>query len=220
VRLPFTIAQFLSVFRTYNEAVWPLQWVLYGLALVALLLLCLPVRHAGRYISAILAFLWAWMAVMYHWLHFAPINPAATLFACLFLVEAGVLSWVGSAHGGLCFGWPGGARGMVGVLLVLYALGIYPVLNAWLGHTYPASPTFGLPCPTTIFTLGLLCFLALPFSRWILVVPIFWAVVGSTAALWLAVPQDLGLLVAGLAGVALAMRRQRTEPGAGAGPSS
>jgi hypothetical protein len=36
VRLPFTIDQFLDVFRRYNSAVWPSQLVLLGLAVAAL----------------------------------------------------------------------------------------------------------------------------------------------------------------------------------------
>ena len=39
------------------------------------------------------------------------------------------------------------------------ALVAYPVLSAMLGREFPEMPTFGLPCPTTIFTLGLLAFL-------------------------------------------------------------
>ena len=43
----------------------------------------------SRWIVAILALFWGWMAVAYHFAYFARINPAAWLFAGLFLVQAG-----------------------------------------------------------------------------------------------------------------------------------
>jgi hypothetical protein len=81
--------------------------------------------------------------------------------------------------------------------LIVYALAVYPALGEAFGAGYPAAPTFGLPCPTTIFTIGVLL-LAKTDVRAILVVPILWAAVGSVAAFTLGVYQDLGLLVAGV----------------------
>jgi hypothetical protein len=67
-------------------------------------------------------------------------------------------------------------------VLIGYSLGIYPLLSLWLG-AYPAVPTFGAPCPTTIFTIGLLCFLRPPFPWYVLAVPILWSAVGSLAVI-------------------------------------
>jgi hypothetical protein len=34
---------------------------------------------------------------------------------------------------------------------------VYPLLGIRFGHSYPRAPLFGVaPCPTTIFTFGLL----------------------------------------------------------------
>ncbi|TAK43341.1 MAG: hypothetical protein EPO27_15235 [Betaproteobacteria bacterium] len=74
------------------------------------------------------------------------------------------------------------------------------------GHLYPETPTFGLPCPTATFTIGVLAFLSAPIPRSVFIVPILWSAVGVQAAFLLGVPQDLGLGVAGLAGLALALR--------------
>jgi hypothetical protein len=47
--------------------------------------------------------------------------------------------------------------GTCGALLVFYAMVIYPLLDSVLGHGSPQAPLFGVtPCPTTIFTFGLL----------------------------------------------------------------
>src|SRR5665647_2806931 len=64
-----------------------------------------------------------------------------------------------------------------------------------LGHHYPAAPTFGLPCPTTIFTFGVLLMAARPLPWLVLVAPMVWAAIGAAAAFSLGVTQDIGLLV-------------------------
>lgn len=90
--------------------------------------------------------------------------------------------------------------------LILFSLLVYPALGWVLGHRYPASPSFGLPCPTTIFTIGLLMFAKAPVPWSVYVVPLLWAAVGSTAAVTLGVYQDLGLLVAGASALLLLVR--------------
>ena len=202
--MPFTTAQFFGVFLSYNEAVWPFQLVLAALGLAAVGLLFVDRPSAGRVISAILAGLWAWMAIAYHFFFFRRINPAAWAFGALVLVEAVLFLWLGVAGRKLRFRVRADARSWAGASLLLYALVFYPLLGALSGERYLESPTFGLPCPTVIFTLGLLSFLAEPFARLILAVPILWAGVGSFGAFLLGVPQDLGLLVAGLVGLVLA----------------
>ena len=212
--MPFTVEQFFGVFREYNEAFWPLQLVLWALGLAAVGLLFARRPAAGWLIPAILSALWAWMAVAYHFLYFTRINPAAWAFGSLFLVEAALFAWMGLVRRKLRFTvpparGPGPARSCS-----CMRWSLYPLLGALLGHAYMESPTFGLPCPTTLFTLGLLLLLRRPFPRLILVVPLSWAVVGTLAALRLNVPQDFGLLAAGLAGLALAFApHRRTDAG-------
>jgi hypothetical protein len=213
MRLPFSSEQFFEVFGRYNEAVWPAQA---GLLLLALIAVAAAVRGSGsgrprRIVAAILALLWAWMGLVYHIGFFRQINPAATVFGGLFIGQAALLVWYGLRRDALHFGIPGAARGAAGAALIAYALLIYPVLGAAAGHGYPAAPTFGLPCPTTIFTLGLLLWTTRPAPWPVLIVPIAWAVVGTSAALQLGVIEDLGLPVAALV-VAVAALRDRMSP--------
>jgi hypothetical protein len=83
------------------------------------------------------------------------------------------------------------------MVLVAYAL-LYPVINAVEQVSVLRIPTFGLPCPTTIFTAGLLL-LAAPHSRTLAIVPIVWSVIGGSAAFLLGVSADYALPVAGAA---------------------
>ncbi len=100
--------------------------------------------------------------------------------------------------------------GLAGSALVVYAAVLYPLLGTALGHGYPYSPAFGLaPCPTTIFTLGLLLWTDRPVPKAVLAIPTVWALVGSMAALRLGIIEDVGLLVAALAAVSLLLYRDR-----------
>lgn len=199
--MPFTIDQFFEVFARYNGGVWPAQIVLYALALVVVIAILKAPERAGRLVSAVLTLFWAWMAIAYHLRYFAAINPAAPVFAGLFLAGAIAFALYGLTGPRLRFRQALDARGGLGWLLMLYALVGYPLIGYLLGQRYPAMPTFGLPCPTTIFTLAVLLLVRPPVPRLLFVVPILWSFLGAFAAFRLGVPEDLGLLVAGLAGL-------------------
>ncbi len=121
-------------------------------------------------------------------------------------VGAGVFAWQGVARGRLRFRFSRSARAAFGAALVVFGLVVYPAWSAFAGHRYPAMPTFGLPCPTTLFTVGMLALLERPYPRSALVVPVLWSLVGVQAAFLLGVPQDLALLVAAVFGGVLIVR--------------
>ena len=153
--LPFTPTEFFQVFRSYNQAVWPSQWLWFVLALAAVIAVRTGSRSATRAMFLVLAGLWLWMGAVYHGVFFRSINPAAVLFAALFIAQAGVLLYH-AARERVVIRPDRSPAGIVGWLIVAYGLVLYPLLGAALGHRYPASPTFGLPCPTTLYTLGVL----------------------------------------------------------------
>jgi hypothetical protein len=69
-------------------------------------------------------------------------------------------------------------------------------------------PAFGVPCPTTIFTAGLLM-LAAPPSWRLSIIPIMWSVIGGSAAFLLGVRADYVLPIAGLALAVRSIQRRR-----------
>jgi hypothetical protein len=85
---------------------------------------------------------------------------------------------------------------LVSRLLIIYALA-YPFLALVEGNTLPRSPTFGVPCPTTILTIGLLM-TAEPLPIAITIIPILWAFIGGSSAFLLGVRTDLVMLAAGV----------------------
>jgi hypothetical protein len=209
--MPFTQTQFFDVFREYNLAVWPAQLVLYALALIAIPLAARA--RSSRFVNVVLAAFWAWMAIAYHLSFFAPINRAAVGFAILFVIEALIFLWQGVIRGRIRFRAQRDLRTATGLALIVYALLLYPALGYLLGRRYPAMPTFGLPCPTTIFTFGLLLWTVLPFPRYVLVIPALWALLGTAAAISLSVAEDYGLLIAAILSLAwtAASARSRTR---------
>ncbi len=210
--LPFTIEQFYGVFRDYNAAVWPAQWFLVAMALAAVVAALRPRPWSGVAVSAILGGLWAWIAVAYHLAFFTRISPPAYGFAALSAAGALVFIWQGVIRRRLSYRWAPGLKATAGVVLIVFALVVYPVWSTYAGHPYPSTPTFGLPCPTTIFTIGLLCFAVPPTPRSPLVVPLLWSLVGAQAAFLLGVQPDLGLIAAGVVCVALLATAGR-QPG-------
>jgi hypothetical protein len=207
MNIPFTTEQFLAVFARYNVAVWPAQVFLYALALGGIVA---ARRGAGRWVWVLLAGLWAWMGLVYHWGFFASINPAAWVFGAFFLIQAALLLTVGVCRAPLAFSIRPDRFGVVGAALVVYALLVYPLIGTVAGHhVYPAAPTFGLPCPTTIFTLGLFLWADARLPLRLLVIPALWSVVGFSAAVSLSITEDYGLLVAGLVGTLMVSWRVR-----------
>ena len=203
--LPFTTEQFWQVMRSYNEGVWPAQLVLNAIAVALIVLLGVRLRSRHRWIAAGLVFLLAWTGIVYHWRYFAEVNPAAILFGLLFFAAAALIGWHGVIAQRLRFdAWHRGA-GVAGMALVLYALVVYPALGLAFGHRYPAMPTFGAPCPTTIFAMGMLAFVRTPYPRHVFVLPIAWALIGTSGAFLFGIYEDYGLAIAALIGAWLAL---------------
>lgn len=209
MNIPFTMGEFLGVFKQYNLAVWPMQVVLNLLAIVALMFAFTPARYTNKTIAGILSLFWLWMGIVYHILFFTSINPAAYLFGALFVLQGGLFVLSGALKQRLSFHYRNDARGIAGAVLIAYALLAYPLLGHALGHVYPASPTFGLPCPTTIFTLGLLLWTDTRVPRYMLVIPFIWSLIGFSAALTLGILEDTGLLVAGLVSAVMLLKNDR-----------
>lgn len=209
--IPFTIEEFLNVFRNYNVAVWPAQQILLALAVLAIVLTLKPKPLFDRLISVILALLWLWMGAVYHFYFFTRINKAAWAFGALFILQALLFLQTGAVKGRLRFRFGLNSEGVVGAALIIYALAIYPILSRLAGQSYPANPTFGLPCPTTIFALGMLLSAARQAPLHVFIIPLAWSLVGFWAALSLSMKEDLGLLGAGVLTALLLVLRKR-EP--------
>lgn len=196
--MPFTKEQFIDVFVKYNTSVFPIQAILILLACIAIVFSFKEFSFSNIYISIILAFFWLWIGVVYHLFFFARINKAAYLFGILYIIQSILFFYSGVIKDRLNFLFKPDKYGILGFIFILYGLIFYPILNRYLGHSYPASPTFGLPCPTTIFTFGLLMWTDRTMPKYILFIPLLWSFLGFFAALKYGIYADIGLLIAGV----------------------
>ena len=201
--LPFTVEQFRRVFVRYNLLVSPTQWVLYGFALLSIVIIASGHRRFYRIVYFILALFWLWSGLVYHFVFFTAINPAAYLFGGLFVTEALLLGWFVLRPSQPSFEFSNKTRFVAGAFLVCSALVIYPAISFLVGHRYPATPTFGLPCPTTLFTLGVLLWSKPRVPVRIVIIPILWSALGLTAVVQLGMYEDFLLLVSLVTGSVL-----------------
>lgn len=208
--VPFSRLQFLDVFAQYNEAMWPfalLLWIASAAAAVR------TVRGAcsARALMALLAVHWAWAGAVYHGAYFTAINPAAWLFATLFLMQAALFGWT-AWTAGFSTGRDRRHVPAVGVVVVVYALA-YPALVVAEGLSFPAMPSFGVPCPTTLFTIGVLLMLERLPAR-LAIIPVAWAFIGGSSAFLLGVRTDIALLAAALMIIVRIAKQRRGRRGA------
>jgi uncharacterized protein DUF6064 len=194
VQLPFTAEQFLDVFGAYNAALWPFivaLWLLTAWATIQLV----RGRARGTVVSLLAAAHWAWSGVIYHAMFFSRVNPAAWWFAVMFVAQAFAFVWLGVLRKRLTFEWRDGLRHGLASLFLAYSL-VYPGLVVLTGHAFPRGPAAAVPCPTTLFTTGLLLAAAPPVPRVLLIIPIAWSLIGGSAAVLLGMAPDLMLLIA------------------------
>ena len=206
---PFTLEQFLDVFRNYNQAVFPMQIVFYLIGLVAIYLAVKPNGYSNKIISGLLSFFWLWMGLIYHIIFFTTINNAAYLFGGLFIIQGVLFLIFGVFQNKLSFQFKKDKYGVTGFILIIFSLIIYPILGYLFGHIYPTSPTFGLPCPTTIFTFGILLLNEKKCPMLILIIPFVWSIIGFMAAFQFGILEDTGLVVASLITTSLFIHRNK-----------
>lgn len=197
MKLPFDSIDFFNVFGAYNRAVWPLQIVLYLLTFFALLLFFRRHKYARQAAFYLLSVLWLINGIGYHLLHFSAINKAAFVFGAMFVAQALLFAW---------YAWKlpktapeiNPVRRAASAILILYALFFYSLIGYFAGQQYPRAPIFGIaPCPTTIFTFGILL-VAERLPWYLYLIPLLWAFLGTSAAFVLGVREDFGLAAAAI----------------------
>jgi len=208
-RLPMSAEQFFDVFRAYNEAFWPapLAWSLAALVVVWVVIRAgqSATEAAGLFLAAV----WAWAGVAYHLLFLAPRNPAAWAFGAIFVLQAGIFLRGAFIRRDIVFQPRLDAYGVAGAVMIGWALIAYPLIALGLGHAYPRLPTFGVPCPTSIFTFGMLLWTVGRLPPHFLVVPLLWSLVAIGAAVNWGALEDIAMPIAAFTASAMLLLRNR-----------
>lgn len=155
--LLFAPRTYYRLFELYNLDLWPLQLLAFALGATVLVLARHRGEWAGRAIAAILLLCWLWVAWGFHWQRYASINLAAGYFALAFVVQAALLLWSGVLRGRLAPPATSRLQQRAGLVLLLFALLIFPAIGPLLGRSWTQAELFGMaPDPTALATLGVL----------------------------------------------------------------
>lgn len=209
---PFTLEEFLDMIASYNFTYWPMPLLVYALGGVAVILPVARAAYASSAVSAVLAFFWLWVGIVFNGLVFSELSPTATIFAILFVIQGILLTVMGVFRRELSFSVQADAYGLVGALTILYGMAGYPAIEYLLGRGYPQSLLLGLvPCPTIVFTLGMLLWSDTPLPKSVLVIPVLYAIAGGAIAASQGIVEDIGLIAAALTVTTMILHRDRSE---------
>jgi hypothetical protein len=211
MKTPFTTEQFFQVFEQYNLSIFPAQILILVLGLTALLLLHAKHPIRNKTIGVLLGLLWFWMGAVYHIGFFSSINKAAYAFGGLFILQGLLISYETFARGKLEFRFKGRFMDYLGYFFILYGLIIYPAISVSLEQSLSRTIALGLPCPSTILTFGFLMVTDKKLSKYLLIIPSLWAVIGLGAALNFGVYQDFMMILAAILADILLIRRKKNK---------
>jgi len=205
---PFTIKQFFSIFEYYNHSVFPVQIILFVLAITIVLTMRSQHRFKNRFVSGFLGLLWLWTGIVYHIFFFSAINKAAFGFGGLFILQGLFFLWEGMIRDRLKFEMKGSVQHYLGYFFIIYGLVIYPIVGYFIGQDMARTISAGLPCPSVILTFGFLLLTDQKRPRYLLIIPSLWALIGISAVIHLKVYQDSMMFLAAIAGDVILFRRK------------
>ena len=205
----FTHADFMAVLERYNLGIWPLQMWGYILVILALFFTFKSTKYSQKMVLGILSILWLFNGIVFSLIYWAPSHIFGYIFGVCCILQALIFLY-GLMKSDLTISFPGlNTYSWTGIIFVVYAVVGYQVLGYFLGHIYPKFFPAGLvPCPTTIFTFGIFLIIKKPIPIKYLGIPFIIALGGFLAA-YKGIYEDIGLIIAGLLGTFLIIKRQK-----------
>lgn len=192
--LLFSPQTYYRLFELHNLAWWPLHIMALAFGVAVLALGWRGGDRAGRAIAAILALSWLWVAWGFHWQRYASINLAAGYFAWAFAAQGLLLFWLGVVRGRLTPASVSSMQSRFGLGLLLFALGLVPVMGPLLGRSWTQAEVFGMaPDPTALATLGVLLLANGRRTYALYPIPVAWCLI-SGATLWAMEAPDFAIM--------------------------
>jgi hypothetical protein len=149
--------------------------------------------------------------------YFAWLNPGmdfSSAWAAVFVLEAVVFVVAGVVRRDVVFRPRRDVSMLLGATFIVFALVVYPVAGLIDGHALHTLPVFGLsPCATVTFYFGLLVWAAPHVPKYLLVLPLAWALSAAPPNLARGTVGDYFMLVAAVITGILVIWRDRTSPG-------
>jgi hypothetical protein len=207
-----------TIFERGNAAIWPMQLVWYASAAAMVGLAFWPRRLASQLICLLAAADFVWVGIVY----FGVIDSSmgvldsvlnlAWLWAAIFILEAVLLLVAGIVRRDLVFAPRWNLSSVLGAVFMCYALVAYPIIEMLGGHPLRESPLFGLaPCVTVFFAFGLLLWARPPVPKYLLLLPLAWALEATPGNIAMGHVADFGIALVGVITVGLIIWRDRTS---------
>jgi len=204
--LSFAIEDFLLVLESYNLTIWPFHIFTYLLVITAVYLSFWPTKNSSNIILATLSFLWLFIGIVFCFIYWAPSHIFGYIFGVCCVLQ-GLIFLYGMGKSDITISPRDTYHTLIGAIFILYAVIVYPILGCYLGHTYPKYFAVGLvPCPTTILTFGIYLVINTKISIKYFVIPLIISLGGMLAA-YKGIYEDIGLVVVGILGTILILRR-------------
>ena len=207
---------FFDLIRSYNTAIWPMHVLTLVLGVAAAILALKKTRESDRIISSILAFLWLWSGVVFLMVFLGSWIPTFFGFALpgfgylsgvLFITQSAIFGYFGVIRRSLSFRLTADIPGLIGTVMVVYAMAIYPIVGYATSHPYPGYPVFGTAaCPVAIFTVGIFFWTNRRMPQFTPIIPMIWGLAGILAVVSIEVWADAGLFIAGILSFAILRR--------------
>ncbi|HEV2459390.1 MAG TPA: DUF6064 family protein [Ktedonobacterales bacterium] len=200
-----------TVFGRGNAAIWPMQLVWYAGA-AAMIGLAFwprwPRRRASQLICLLAVAYVAWVGIVF----FGVIDSGMTLWVVAFLLEAILLLVAGIVRRDLVFAPRWNLSSVLGAVFMFYALVAYPIIELLGGYPLRESPLFGLsPCVTVFFAFGLLLWARPPAPKYVLLLPLAWALQAAPGNIAMGHVPDFPLILVGMITAGLIIWRDRTS---------
>ena len=206
----FNLEEFLNILGSYNLKIWPLQIVVFLFGLVAVVFAFRKTKSSGKVILAILSLLWLWNGAVFCLLFWSTIYKLAYIFAALFVIQ-GALLILALLRSDIVISFHPDWKSVIGIILIIYSMAGYQIFGYFLGHIYPNFFAFGLvPCPTTIFTIGLFMMTYGKIPGYYLIIPVIVST-GGFMVIPMGILEDIGLILAGIFGIVLILRKDKRE---------
>jgi hypothetical protein len=200
---------FFQRMAEYNNAIWPAQIISYALAIVIIIHSIKKWKASNEINTTIVALLWIWNGAVTEMLFFSKFQTQYYVWGILWILQGIFFLIIGLKHTfdyKIQKNW----YSYTGIIFILYALIIYPLIGSFLGHGYPQGPIFGVaPCPVCIFTFGVLLFVDKKIPISVLLFPLLWALLSIYPIIMMGIIADIGEIVVAVIGFTLIVMRNK-----------
>ena len=200
---------FFQRMAEYNNAIWPAQLISYALAVVIIIHSIKQWKVSNEINTTIIAIIWIWNVAVTEMLFFSKFQTQYYVWGILWILQGIFFIIIGFKH---TFNYKIQKNwySYAGILFILYALVVYPLIGSFLGHGFPRGPIFGVaPCPVCVFTFGVLLFVDKKIPISVLLFPLLWAILSLYPIIMMGIIADVGEIVVAVIGFTLIVIRNR-----------